>query len=79
MTNDFYHQEKLANADFKDINRPNVDTYVASLDHVWPMLILTGTISLYSEALVDLSSSDLIVTIPEVPSGRFYVFPVYDV
>ena len=76
-TNAFYHQKHLANATFTDINRPNVDTYVASLNHIWPILILTETISLYSETLVDLSSHDLIVTIPEVPIGRFYVFPIY--
>ena len=34
--------------------------------------------SLYSEALVDLSTYDLVVTIPAVPRGRFYVFPFYD-
>lgn len=34
--------------------------------------------TLYSEAIVDLSSYDLVVTIPDVPEGRFYVFPFYD-
>jgi len=34
--------------------------------------------TLYSEALVDLSSQDLVVTIPEV-KDRFYVFPFYDI
>ena len=32
-TNVFYHQKKLASAGFNDINRPNVDTYVPSLNH----------------------------------------------
>ena len=75
MKNDFYHQRHLATAEFRDINRPNVDTYVASfmID-----IVLTENISLYSEALVDLSANNLILTIPEV-SGRFYVFPIYDV
>ena len=41
-------------------------TRTSSLNHFWPVLILTETISLYSEALVDLSSQDIIVTIPEV-------------
>jgi hypothetical protein len=41
-------------------------------------MILTETTSLYSEALVDISACDLVVTIPEV-SDRFYVFPIYDV
>jgi len=75
-TNAFYHQDQLVDSDFEDVVRPNVDTYVAS---IWPILILTAIISLYSEALLDLSSHDLIVTIPEVPSDHFYVFPIYDV
>ena len=75
ITNEFYHQRHLATAAFRDINRPNVDTYVASF---LVKIDLTGNVSLYSEALVDLSSTDLILTIPEV-DDRFYVFPVYDV
>jgi len=43
-------------------------------------LIHNGIISLYSEALVDLSTQDLTVTIPDnFPADRFYVFPFYDV
>ena len=32
-TNSFYHHQQLATADFTDINRPNVDTYVAYLNY----------------------------------------------
>ncbi len=34
--------------------------------------------TLYSEVAVDLSHTDLELVIPEVPNGRFYVFPFYD-
>ena len=38
-TNTFNHQQRLANADFNDINRPNVDTYVPFSNRI--QLILT--------------------------------------
>jgi hypothetical protein len=77
-TNTFYHNKKLVDANFTSVVRPNVDTYVLSFNRIWLKFILTETLSLYSEALVDLSSENVIVTIPKVPSGRFYVFPIYD-
>jgi len=35
--------------------------------------------TIYSLILIDLSRQDVVVTVPEVPDGRFYVFPFYDV
>ena len=39
-TNELYHQKQLANADFTAVVRPNVDTYVASVGHILPILSL---------------------------------------
>jgi len=76
VTNTFYHQTELATSNFTDINRPNVDTYVfhVSLHD----LANISNFSLYSEALVDLSQEDLVVTLPPMPDDRFFVFPFYD-
>ncbi|KAH8891775.1 hypothetical protein GQ53DRAFT_823209 [Thozetella sp. PMI_491] len=34
--------------------------------------------TVYSKVAVDLSSADVVLTIPPVPDGRFYVIPFYD-
>ena len=34
--------------------------------------------TLYSRAVLDLSSHDMVLTVPKINDGRYYVFPVYD-
>ncbi|KAF7369601.1 DUF1254-like protein [Mycena venus] len=58
-TNALVHETTLANASFRTIILPNVDT-------------------LYSAALLDLSAGDVVVSMPAVEEGRFFVWPFYD-
>ncbi|KAJ7141956.1 hypothetical protein C8R43DRAFT_1071568 [Mycena crocata] len=41
-------------------------------------IVLPNVDTLYSEALCDLSSNEVVVTMPPMASGRFYVLPFYD-
>ncbi|KAJ6530846.1 hypothetical protein DFH09DRAFT_1285002 [Mycena vulgaris] len=41
--------------------------------------LLSNVDTLHSESLIDLSTRDLVATIPPLESGRFYVWPFYDV
>ncbi|KUJ09417.1 uncharacterized protein LY89DRAFT_762026 [Mollisia scopiformis] len=42
------------------------------------VLVRPNVDTLYSKVVIDLSHSDLILSIPEVPNNRFYVAPFYD-
>ncbi|KAJ7692925.1 hypothetical protein B0H17DRAFT_1159588 [Mycena rosella] len=41
-------------------------------------IVLPNVDTLYSEALIDLSRSDVVATMPSLEAGRFYVWPFYD-
>jgi hypothetical protein len=41
-------------------------------------LVRPNVDTLYSMAAIDLSHSDVVLTIPPVDDSRFYVFPFYD-
>ncbi|KAJ7734834.1 hypothetical protein B0H16DRAFT_1426235 [Mycena metata] len=41
-------------------------------------IVLPNVDTLYSEALIDLSSNNVIATVPPMTPGRFYVLPFYD-
>ncbi len=34
--------------------------------------------TLYSRVAVDLSQTDVVITVPPIDDGRFYIFPFYD-
>jgi hypothetical protein len=42
-------------------------------------IVLPNVDTLYSESLIDLSTKDVVVTLPTMEAERFYVWPFYDV
>lgn len=42
------------------------------------VLVRPNVDTLYSRAAIDLSSSDIVLTLPNVTDGRFYIVPFYD-
>ncbi|KAJ6483740.1 hypothetical protein C8R47DRAFT_558740 [Mycena vitilis] len=42
-------------------------------------IVLPNVDTLYSEALIDLSISDVVATMPPLEPGRYYIWPFYDV
>jgi hypothetical protein len=42
------------------------------------VLVRPNVDTLYSRSAIDLSQSDLVLLVPEVPDNRFYVAPFYD-
>ncbi|KAJ6449202.1 hypothetical protein C8R45DRAFT_849863, partial [Mycena sanguinolenta] len=42
-------------------------------------IVLPNVDTLYSEGLIDLSGNDVVATMPPLETGRFYVWPFYDV
>ncbi|KAJ7671367.1 hypothetical protein DFH06DRAFT_1366141 [Mycena polygramma] len=42
-------------------------------------IVLPNVDTLYSEALIDLSMSDVVATMPPLEPGRYYIWPFYDV
>lgn len=43
-----------------------------------PGVIKPNEDTLYSRAVLDLSSHDIVLTVPEINDGRYWVYPVYD-
>jgi hypothetical protein len=42
------------------------------------VLVRPNVDTLYSRSAIDLSHSDVVLSVPEVPDNRFYVVPFYD-
>lgn len=42
------------------------------------VLVRPNVDTLYSRSAIDLSHSDVVISVPDVPDNRFYVVPFYD-
>lgn len=57
-------------------NSPDSEAETATADGA--AVIRPNVDTLYTRVAVDLSSSNLAITLPQITDGRFFVFPFYD-